>query len=157
MIAGLLLPVLLFVPGPAAAPEPADPGGVRQEHLMIPMRDGTRLSAYLTCLRVGARGRCSTNSVTPTSAGPALRGVRAAAAGGTSSLPRTSGAAPVRGDLGGLPRPRLGRAARRLRHRRVARRQPWSTGKVGTFGGSQAGYAKNFLAVTRPRTSSAST
>lgn len=28
--------------------------------------------------------------------------------------------------------------------------QPWSTGKVGTFGGSQAGFAQNFLAVTRP-------
>ena len=28
--------------------------------------------------------------------------------------------------------------------------QPWSTGKVGTFGSSQAGYAQNFLAVTRP-------
>ncbi len=29
-------------------------------------------------------------------------------------------------------------------------RQPWSTGKIGTFGGSQAGYAQNFLAVTQP-------
>ena len=29
-------------------------------------------------------------------------------------------------------------------------KQKWSTGKVGTFGGSQAGYAQNFLAVTQP-------
>lgn len=28
--------------------------------------------------------------------------------------------------------------------------QPWSTGKVGTFGSSQGGFAQNFLAVTRP-------
>src|SRR5262249_39612926 len=28
--------------------------------------------------------------------------------------------------------------------------QPWCTGKVGTFGSSQAGFAQNFLAVTRP-------
>lgn len=28
--------------------------------------------------------------------------------------------------------------------------QPWSTGKVGTFGSSQGGYAQNFLAVTQP-------
>ncbi|MBI4627048.1 MAG: CocE/NonD family hydrolase [Verrucomicrobia bacterium] len=28
--------------------------------------------------------------------------------------------------------------------------QPWSTGKIGTFGSSQGGYAQNFLAVTRP-------
>ncbi|MBI5687357.1 MAG: CocE/NonD family hydrolase [Verrucomicrobia bacterium] len=28
--------------------------------------------------------------------------------------------------------------------------QPWSNGKVGTFGGSQGGFAQNFLAVTRP-------
>jgi putative CocE/NonD family hydrolase len=29
-------------------------------------------------------------------------------------------------------------------------KQPWSNGKIGTYGGSQAGYAQNFLAVTRP-------
>src|SRR5213075_2345659 len=28
--------------------------------------------------------------------------------------------------------------------------QPWSTGKIGTFGSSQAGFAQNFLAVTEP-------
>eukprot|EP01043_Picozoa_sp_COSAG02_P042361 COSAG02_NODE_3597_length_6508_cov_2.021220_3_plen_591_part_00 len=28
--------------------------------------------------------------------------------------------------------------------------QPWCTGKVGTFGSSQAGFAQNFLAVMRP-------
>ena len=28
--------------------------------------------------------------------------------------------------------------------------QPWSTGKVGTFGSSQGGYVQNFLAVTQP-------
>lgn len=28
--------------------------------------------------------------------------------------------------------------------------QPWSTGKVGTFGSSQGGFAQNFLAVTQP-------
>jgi putative CocE/NonD family hydrolase len=28
--------------------------------------------------------------------------------------------------------------------------QPWCTGKVGTFGASQGGYAQNFLAVARP-------
>ncbi len=28
--------------------------------------------------------------------------------------------------------------------------QLWSTGKVGTFGSSQAGYAQNFLAITQP-------
>ncbi len=28
--------------------------------------------------------------------------------------------------------------------------QPWCSGKVGTYGGSQAGYAQNYLAVTQP-------
>lgn len=28
--------------------------------------------------------------------------------------------------------------------------QPWSTGKIGTFGSSQGGYAQNYLAVTQP-------
>jgi hypothetical protein len=31
-----------------------------------------------------------------------------------------------------------------------AAKQSWSNGKVGTFGGSQAGFAQNFLAVTQP-------
>ncbi|TXT30496.1 MAG: hypothetical protein FD138_2283, partial [Planctomycetota bacterium] len=29
-------------------------------------------------------------------------------------------------------------------------KQKWSTGKIGTFGSSQAGFAQNFLAVTKP-------
>ncbi|MBM79023.1 MAG: acylase [Planctomycetaceae bacterium] len=29
-------------------------------------------------------------------------------------------------------------------------KQPWSTGKIGTVGGSQGGYAQNYLAVTQP-------
>ena len=29
-------------------------------------------------------------------------------------------------------------------------KQPWCTGKVGSFGGSQGGYSQNFLAATRP-------
>ena len=29
-------------------------------------------------------------------------------------------------------------------------KQPWCTGKIGTYGGSQAGYAQNFLAITQP-------
>ena len=29
-------------------------------------------------------------------------------------------------------------------------KQSWSTGKIGSWGGSQAGYAQNFLAVTQP-------
>ncbi|MFO0875899.1 MAG: CocE/NonD family hydrolase [Gemmataceae bacterium] len=29
-------------------------------------------------------------------------------------------------------------------------KQPWSTGKIGTFGSSQAGFAQNFLAVAQP-------
>lgn len=28
--------------------------------------------------------------------------------------------------------------------------QPWCTGRIGTYGGSQAGYAQNYLAVTQP-------
>ncbi|MBI5801064.1 MAG: CocE/NonD family hydrolase [Verrucomicrobia bacterium] len=28
--------------------------------------------------------------------------------------------------------------------------RPWCSGKIGTYGGSQAGYAQNFLAVTQP-------
>src|SRR5262249_52672691 len=29
-------------------------------------------------------------------------------------------------------------------------KQPWSTGRIGTWGGSQAAYAQNFLAVSQP-------
>jgi predicted acyl esterase len=43
LLAFLVFPLTAF----AAELPPLDLGGVREEHMMIPMRDGTRLSAYV--------------------------------------------------------------------------------------------------------------
>ena len=42
-----LLALALVAAARAAELPPLDLGGVREEHLMIPMRDGTRLSGYV--------------------------------------------------------------------------------------------------------------
>jgi predicted acyl esterase len=44
-----LIPCLFLLHGTAvfAAQEPLDLQGVREEHIMIPMRDGIHLSAYV--------------------------------------------------------------------------------------------------------------
>ena len=99
-----------------------DLGGVTEKHVMVPMRDGKKLSTYLyfpqgqgpvagplrAALRRPPRRR-DTQGVRPPGRGR-LRRRRA-------ELPRH---APVGGHLGRLPRPGLGRAEGRLRHRRVA-------------------------------------
>ncbi|MEO8793047.1 MAG: CocE/NonD family hydrolase, partial [Chthoniobacteraceae bacterium] len=43
-----MIPLAIFAGAATAAPlPPPDFGGVREEHIMIPMRDGKRLSAYV--------------------------------------------------------------------------------------------------------------
>ena len=38
---------LAVLPGAAAGLSPLDLGGIREEHVLVPMRDGVRLSAYV--------------------------------------------------------------------------------------------------------------
>lgn len=135
-----------------AADPPPDLGGVTETHVMIPTRDGVRLSTYL---------------YTPPGPGPwpviyeqryaDLRGAstrqaaaRLAARGYVVALENFRGAQQSEGTWVGYRA--LGWGEKRDGYDTVEwlARQPWSTGKVGTLGSSQAGFAQNFLAVTQP-------
>jgi len=149
----LILPfVLAATPASRAAEPDVDLGPVTETHVMVPVRDGTKLSTYI---------------FRPQGAGPwpvlyeqryaDLRGAasrkahaRLAAAGYIVAAQNFRGAQLSEGTWVGYRA--LGWGAERDGYDTVAwlARQPWSTGKVGSFGGSQAGYAQNFLAVTRP-------
>jgi predicted acyl esterase len=135
-----------------AAEPPIDLGGVTEKHFMVPMRDGTKLSMYLYF---------------PEGKGPwpvlyeqryaDLRGVttrkafaRLAAAGYVVAAENFRGTHQSEGTWVGYRA--LGWGEQRDGYDTVEwlAAQPWSTGKIGTFGGSQAGFAQNFLAVTQP-------
>ena len=135
------------------AADTVDLGGVTEKHEMIPMRDGVRLSAYI---------------YTPHGAGPwpvlleqryangnepgtQLAFSRLAKAGDyITVLANFRGSQKSEGVWRGYRS--LGWGERQDGYDLVEwlATQPWSTGKVGTFGSSQAGFAQNFLAVTRP-------
>ena len=137
----------------AAAADPVDLGGVIETHEMIPMRDGVRLSAYI---------------YTPPGQGPwpVLLEQRYANANHPSVQQSYSKLAKAGGYVMVLANFRGSQKSegewRGYRSLAWGERQdgydlvewlgtrPWSTGKVGTFGSSQAGFAQNFLAVTRP-------
>lgn len=144
--------LLVVVHGALAAEAPIDLGGVTEKHVRIPMRDGVRLSAYLYF---------------PAGAGPwpvlyeqryaDLRGVetrksfaRLAASGYVVCAENFRGTHLSEGTWVGYRA--LGWGEHKDGYDTVEwlARQPWTTGKVGTFGSSQAGFAQNFLAVTRP-------
>jgi predicted acyl esterase len=128
------------------------PGGVREEHVLIPMRDGVRLSAYLYF---------------PEGEGPwppvfeqryaSLRGtstiesaVRLARGGYVVALVNFRGTHESEGTWVGYRATQFGDCQDGHDVCEWLAAQPWSTGKVGTFGSSQGGFVQNYLAVTRP-------
>ena len=124
-----------------------------EKHVMIPMRDGVKLSAYLYFPPGDGPWPVILEQRYASGRDPGTRQSYARLARGgfvvvPGQFPRL---AAIGGDLGRLPGARLGRAARTATTPSSgSRTQPWSTGKVGTFGSSQAGFAQNFLAVTQP-------
>lgn len=137
----------------AAAAEPdLDLGGVAETHAMVPMRDGAKLSVWL---------------YTPPGAGPwpvlfeqryaDLRGkgtrvaaARLAARGFVVAMVNYRGTYESEGTWQGYRALAWGKLQDGYDVCEWLGTQPWSTGKVGTFGSSQGGYAQNFLAVTQP-------
>lgn len=119
---------------------------------MIPMRDGKKLSAYL---------------YTPDGAGPwpvvfeqryaDIRGkatreaaARIAKAGFVVAMVNYRGTHQSEGAWVGYRALGWGELKDGYDTCEWLATQSWSTGKVGTFGSSQGGFAQNFLAVTRP-------
>lgn len=148
LVVGFLLGSAL----PLHAQDKIDFGGVREEHVMIPMRDGTKLSAYLYF---------------PPGDGPwpvlyeqryaDLKGLgtrqanaRLAKAGYVVCAENFRGAGLSEGTWVGYRALGWGELQDGYDTVEWLAKQRWSTGKIGTFGSSQAGFAQNFLAVTRP-------
>lgn len=148
ILVSLLFPIALTV---AVAEEP-DLGTITERHQMIPMRDGVRLSAYL---------------YTPPGTGPwpvlfeqryaDLRGAgtrkaaaKLAEAGYVVAMVNYRGAGKSEGPWRGYRALGWGELKDGYDICEWLATQTWSTGKIGTFGSSQAGYAQNFLAVTQP-------
>ena len=135
-----------------AYPQPADISPVKEMHVMVPMRDGTKLSVYIFLPEgpgpwpVLYEQRYSNVTVASSRKGYAALAMK----GYAVAAQNFRGAQLSEGVYSGYRA--LGWGEQRDSYDTVEwlAKQPWSTGKIGTFGGSQAGYAQNFLAVTQP-------
>jgi predicted acyl esterase len=135
-----------------AADPPLDLGGVTEKHVMVPMRDGKKLSVYLYLPEGKGPWPVLYEQRYADLRGAASRKAfaRLAAAGYVVAAENFRGTHQSEGTWVGYRA--LGWGDKRDGYDTVEwlAAQPWSTGKIGTFGGSQAGFAQNFLAVTRP-------
>lgn len=146
--------LLLVVSGfNARAAEPVvDLGAIREEHVMIPMRDGKRLSAWLYFPPGDAKLPALFEQRYADVRGAATRKAAAnlAGAGFVVALVNFRGTWQSEGTWVGYRALAWGGLKDGFDTCEWLAAQPWCTGKVGTFGSSQGGYAQNFLAVTRP-------
>lgn len=144
--------IVLLLAHPLLAADPIDLGGVTETHTMIPMRDGVKLSAYI---------------YTPVGEGPwpvlleqryanandpnTRKSFAKLASGGyVTVLANFRGSQLSEGVWRGYRALAWGEQKDGYDLVEWLAKQPWSTGKIGTFGSSQAGFAQNFLAVTQP-------
>jgi predicted acyl esterase len=147
------LSAMLFVAqlGRTAEP-PVDLGPVTEKHEMLPMRDGKRLSTYLYF--PSGKGPWPVlyeqRYADISGAGSRKAFARLAAAGYVVAAQNFRGTHLSEGTWVGYRA--LGWGEQKDGYDTVEwlAKQSWSSGKVGTMGGSQAGFAQNFLAVTRP-------
>jgi predicted acyl esterase len=135
------------------AADAPDLGGVSETHEMIPMRDGVRLSAYVYTPPGDGPWPVLLEQRYANANDPGTRQYFAQLAktgGYVTGLANFRGSQKSQGDWRGYRS--LGWGERKDGYDLVEwlGTQTWSTGKVGTFGSSQAGFAQNFLAVTRP-------
>ncbi|MCB1088482.1 MAG: CocE/NonD family hydrolase, partial [Verrucomicrobiae bacterium] len=143
---------LVAPPLHSAEEEALDFGDVTEQSVMIPMRDGVRLSAFLYVPKgdgpwpaIFEQRYASLRS----------RGTRESAAGLARggyvvALVNYRGTHLSEGKWVGYRAMQFGELQDGYDVCEWLATQPWSTGKIGTFGSSQGGYAQNYLAVTQP-------
>jgi uncharacterized protein len=146
---------LLFLNGgglAAAQPKPLDFGGVTEKHVMIPMRDGVRLSAYVYFPKGKGPWPVLMEQRYASLRGAATRKsfAKLASFGYVVAVANFRGAQQSEGKWVGYRALAWGKQKDGYDLVEWLARQPWSTGKVGSFGSSQGGFAQNFLAVTQP-------
>jgi predicted acyl esterase/poly(3-hydroxybutyrate) depolymerase len=150
-LAALVL-ILLVAQFVRAAERPVDLGPVTEKHEMVPMRDGKRLSTYLYF--PAGKGRWPVlyeqRYADLRSAGSRKALARLAGNGYVVAAQNFRGTHLSEGDWVGYRALGWGTQQDGFDTVEWLAQQPWSSGKIGTMGGSQAGFAQNFLAVTRP-------
>jgi uncharacterized protein len=148
----LLLTVLLATSSQGATPPPLDFGSVREEHIMVPMRDGKRLSAYVYFPKGEGKWPAifQQRYAEIASAGSRRQAAQFAAGGFVIANVNYRGTHESEGVYRGYRGLQWGELRDGYDVCEWLAAQPWCTGKIGTYGGSQAGYAQNYLAVTQP-------
>jgi predicted acyl esterase len=148
----LLSVMLLVVRCVEGAERPVDLGPVTEKHEMVPMRDGQRLSTYLYF--PAGRGPWPVlyeqRYADLRSAASRKALARLASHGYVVAAQNFRGTHLSEGTWVGYRALGWGKQQDGFDTVEWLAQQPWSSGKIGTMGGSQAGFAQNFLAVTQP-------
>ncbi len=143
---------VLFCSSLSAQEKKLDFKGVTEKHVMIPMRDGVKLSAYLYFPE--GKGPwpvlMEQRYAGLTGKGTRLAFAEMASQGYVVAGVNFRGSQKSEGKWIGYRGLQWGEKQDGYDLVEWLARQPWSTGKIGTFGSSQAGYAQNYLAVTQP-------
>ncbi|WP_245846535.1 CocE/NonD family hydrolase [Prosthecobacter debontii] len=131
---------------------PIDLQGVREQHVMIPMRDGVRLSAYVYLPEGEGKWPVvfEQRYASLTGSGTRKSSADLARRGYVVAMVNFRGSQQSEGTYVGYRALAWGELKDGYDTCEWLATQPWSTGKVGSFGSSQGGFAQNFLAVTRP-------
>ena len=129
-----------------------DLGDVREEHIMIPMRDGKHLSALLYFPKGEGPWPAifEQRYASIEGKGTKLNSAEQAAKGYVVAMVNFRGAQKSEGQWVGYRALAWGDLQDGYDTCEWLAKQKWSTGKVGTFGSSQGGFAQNFLAVSAP-------
>ena len=147
-----LLSALVVSPLRNAAAQDANLGDVTEKHEMVPMRDGVKLSAYLYFPQGDGPWPAifEQRYASLTSRGTKEAASRLARHGYVVALINYRGTHLSEGRWVGYRALQWGELSDGYDFCEWLAKQSWSTGKIGTFGSSQGGYAQNYLAVTQP-------
>lgn len=148
----LSLAVLLILGEFSLLAAPPDLGGVREEPVMIPMRDGQRLSAYLFFPPGDGKWPAvfEQRYADISGAGTKKAAADLARNGFVVAMVNFRGTHLSEGKWAGYRALGWGELKDGYDVCEWLAAQPWCTGKAGTFGSSQGGFAQNFLAVAQP-------
>lgn len=131
---------------------PLELPGISEEHLWIPMRDGTRLSAYL--YRPESADKLPAvfeqRYVNLKAIGTRKAAADLARKGFAVAMVNFRGAQKSEGTYAGYRHLGWGENQDGFDTCEWLASQPWCTGKIGSFGSSQGGFAQNFLAIAAP-------
>lgn len=148
----LIVGWLLFSTLSAKAAPAVNLGDVREEHVMIPMRDGRRLSSYVYFPKGDGPWPAifEQRYASLRARGTRESAARLAKAGYVVALVNYRGTHLSEGNYIAYRGLQWGELRDGYDTCEWLAKQKWCTGKIGTFGSSQGGYAQNYLAVTQP-------